>query len=138
VSGVLWLWPTTASDSSAARGVRAVGDLRYTPYYGNTNVEVGAFTVRAEATGAELRRETDPVYPPILVTARRGVYEGKRWAEITLWNGSVANARDGTIVTDGAGYVFLVTERSANGFAGRWGPAGIVATDSGYFCATRL
>jgi hypothetical protein len=138
VSGVLWLWPSSAADSSVARGVRAVGDPAVMPYYGNTNINVDSFKASPETSQAYVRQHTDPVYPPVLVTFMRGEYEGKPRAELTLWYGSLANARDGRIGLDGAGYDFHVTEQSERGFSGRWGPAGIVATDTGYFCARRI
>jgi hypothetical protein len=48
-----------------------------------------------------------------------------------------ANVRDGTMGLDGAGFVLDVLQMGSDGFAGRWGPAGIIGTEEGYFCASR-
>ena len=139
VTGVLWLWPTSSKDSSVRRGRRAAaGDTVRRPLFGVTNIDVYDVTAAGPTDEPTLRRRTDPVYPEVLVGAERGVYQGKAWSDVVLWIGSVMNSRDGSMWLDGAGYHFIVTARDSTGFRGVWGAAGIVETDTGYFCAERV
>jgi len=135
VRGVLWLWPTSSRDSSVRTGRRAVaGDTARHPLFGATDLRLWDVTRRGPSDERRLRARTDPVYPQVM--AMDGV--GFRSEEASLWVESVANMRDGSVMLDGAGYLLLVTAHDSAGFRGRWGPAGIVRTESGYFCARRL
>jgi hypothetical protein len=115
-----------------------VGDTARTPLFGGIDLDLWELKHRGNTDEATLRARVDTVYPEVLVTDRRGVHEGKPWRDVTLWIGSVVNSRDGTMALDGAGYDVSMTGTNASGFVGRWGPAGIARTDTGYFCATRM
>jgi hypothetical protein len=139
VTGTLWLWRSTSLDSSLKTGKRvAAGDTSHDPLYGATDVQMSTLTRSGESDEAALRQRTDPVYPEILVTQFGGISRGKEWSEVQMWIGSLANARDGSDGLDGAGYSLYITEKDSTGFRGRWGRAGIVMTDTGYYCATRI
>jgi hypothetical protein len=139
VAGVLWLWPSSAADSSprTRKGV-APGDTIVHPYYGASDLDLWSLKRKGPSGEAELRSRIDPVYPEILVTVRGGPSQSNTvWKSITMWIGSVTNARDGSLGLDGAGFALHILEITSTGFKGRWGPAGIVQTEEGYFCAIR-
>jgi hypothetical protein len=139
VVGVLWLWRSSAADSSSETGKHvAPGDTVNHPYFGATNLGLWDLTAAPLQDEATVRARVDPVYPQVLF-AVRGWPPGEytKWKELTIWIESIGNRRDGTMGLDGAGFVLDVVRLRPNGFDGRWGPAGIVGTDTGYFCATR-
>ena len=138
VSGVLWLWRSSPADSSPSTGKRALAsDTIQHPYYGATDLDLWEFTRQGSGTEAALKARIDPVYPEVLVGVRGGLPTNKVWKEVSLWIDSIGNRRDGGLGLDGAGFVLYLAEVGRTGFRGRWGPAGIVLTDKGYFCATR-
>jgi hypothetical protein len=140
VVGVLWLWRGSAADSSLQSGKRvAPEDTVSHPYFGATNLNLRDLTATPPADEASTRAAIDPVYPQVLMEVRGwppGIYT--TWKELTLWIESIANRRDGTLGLDGAGFVLDAVRLRADGFDGRWGPAGIIGSDTGYFCATRI
>ena len=139
VVGVLWLWPSSAADSSprTRKGV-APGDTIVHPYYGASDLDLWSLKRKGPSGQGELRSRIDPVYPEILVRVRGGPSQSNTvWKSLTMWIESVGNARDGSLGLDGAGFAFDILEITSSGFKGRWGPAGIVQTEKGYFCATR-
>ena len=140
VVGALWLWRSSATDSSPQTGKRvAPGDTVGHPYFGATNLNLWDLTTTPLQDEATLRARLDPVYPQVLLRVRGwppGVYT--TWKELTLWIESIGNRRDGTLGLDGAGFVLDAVRLRPDGFDGWWGPAGIVGSDTGYFCATRL
>ena len=139
VTGVLWLWPSSAADSSprTRKGV-APDDTLKNPYYGASDLDLWSLTRKGPSAEAELRSRIDPVYPEILVRVRGGPSQSNTaWKSLTMWIESVVNARDGSLGLDGAGFALEILVISSSGFKGRWGPAGIVQTEAGYFCATR-
>jgi hypothetical protein len=138
VSGPLWLWPTSVSDSSPRTGKRAVAtDTLRTPFYGATDVNfdaVGAPVFRhgpSDPTPSPDSR--DPVYPGVLVFAgnRPGNSVG---ASATLVIGTLSNMRDGLISGDGEGIGLWVRAFDENAFVGDWSEWGIVRGGRGYFC----
>ena len=85
---------------------RAVpGDTTRKLYFGTTEVDLDAAEVHAgdfwRNLGAVSRASVDPVYPPILGLALRGVYQGQPRLDFTLSLGSIGNRRDGVIALDG-------------------------------------
>jgi hypothetical protein len=139
VSGVLWLWRSSPADSSSRTGKRALAsDTLQHPFYGATDIDLWHLKTQNPHTEAELKALIDPVYPPILVGVRGGLPTNRVWKEISLWIDAVLNRRDGGLGLDGAGFVLDLSELGPTGFRGHWGPAGIVQTDNGWFCATRL
>jgi len=140
VVGRLWLWRSSAADSSPRTGKHAApGDTVRHPYFGATNLDLWELTTRRQEDEAAARARVDPIYPQVLFSVR-GWPPGKytTWKELTIWIESIGNLRDGSMALDGAGFVFDVTHLRDDGFDGHWGPAGIVQTDTGYFCATAL
>ncbi|HKU61041.1 MAG TPA: hypothetical protein VJQ44_07495 [Gemmatimonadales bacterium] len=139
VTGRLWLWRSSAADSSPKTGKHAApGDTVGHPYFGATNLDLWELTTRGLEDEATARARVDPIYPQVLLSVRGwppGEYT--TWKELTIWIESVGNLRDGSMALDGAGFVLDVLRLRDDGFDGRWGPAGIVQTDTGYFCARR-
>ena len=139
VTGILQLWATSSADSSPSTGKRAAaGDTVRIPLFGATNLDLYRFRVGEPSDEASLRERTDPVFPQVMATTTGGVIDGQAWSTFTFWVGSVVNRRDGVMALDGAGHHFTIFERDATGFRGTFGPAGIVQTESGYFCARRI
>jgi hypothetical protein len=140
IVGALWLWRSSATDSSRQTGKHvAPGDTVRHPYFGATNLNLWDLTATALQDEAAIRGRIDPVYPQVLLRVRgwpSGVYT--TWKELTLWIESIGNRRDGTLGLDGAGFALDAVRLRPDGFDGRWGPAGIVSSDTGYFCATRV
>jgi hypothetical protein len=138
VSGVLWLWRSSPADSSPSTGKRALAsDSARHPYYGATDLDLWHLKRQGPATEAALKAQTDPVYPEVLVGISGGPPADTVWKGVSLWIESVGNRRDGGLGLDGAGFVLQLSELRDTGFSGHWGPAGIVQTEEGYFCATR-
>jgi hypothetical protein len=137
--GTLWLWPSASTDSSPKAGKHVPpNDTVEHPYFGATDLNLWDMTRSGASDEKSLRTRTDPVYPQVLVEVRgwpTGTYS--KWKEVSLWIESVANVRDGTVGLDGAGFILDAAQIDSGGFAGRWGPAGIVGTEKGYFCASR-
>ncbi len=137
--GWLYLWRTSSLDSSVATGKHATpGDTTRALYFGTTDVDLDA----AEAVPGVFifpnppdREDIDPVYPDILGVVRRGVDEGRPWAEFVLLVWTINNRRDGRHGNDGAGVGLSVERVDSTGLFGDWGAWGIVMTGSGYFCA---
>lgn len=139
VAGGLWLWRGSAADSSPRTRKRVAPDDTVShPYYGATNLDLWDLKRKGPANEAVLKSGIDPVYPQVLVEVLRGPAPSNAvWKSITLWIGSAANARDGSQGLDGAGFALDVVAIGPSGFRGHWGPAGIVRTEKGYFCAVR-
>ena len=137
--GRLWLWQSSPADSSPKTGKHAApGDTVGHPYFGATTLDFWELTTRRQEDEAAARARVDPIYPQVLFSVRGwppGEYT--TWKELTIWIESIGNLRDGSMGLDGAGFVLDVVRLREDGFDGRWGPAGIVQTDTGYFCATR-
>jgi hypothetical protein len=133
----LFLWKTSMRDSSIRqRKSPAPGDTLAHPLYGVMVRDSGEFNgERIE----QLRRAIDPVYPPVLLTARIGNHDqsGDRfWTVLEIDTSD--NRRDGVIVTDGVGIGAYVREANQREFRGTFGPWGIVETDRGHYCARRV
>jgi hypothetical protein len=137
--GTLWLWRSSAADSSPRTGkLAAPGDTVSHPYFGATNLDLWELTTRRLEDEATARARVDPIYPQVLFSVRGWPPgEDPAWKELTIWIESIGNVRDGSMGLDGAGFVLDVVRLRNDSFDGRWGPAGIVQTDTGYFCATR-
>jgi hypothetical protein len=139
VTGVLWLWPASTSDSSPTRGARAMArDTALVRLYGATDIRIEEMRREGPADEAGLRDRTDPVFPDLLVTQSASAGPQSFLAEPALWYRSESNDRARGPGLDGSGYLFRVTEADASGFRGRFGPAGLGVTDTGHFCARRL
>ena len=129
--GRLWLAKTSATDRSPRTGrLPARVDTLDMPLYGAASVDFGAV---AALLGEETPTSVDPIYPGVLAFAFR--HDSPMPQRVTLLIGSIGNVRDGTIGLDGSGIALEVLSVTEHGFAGTWGPAGIVVNGSGYFCA---
>ena len=132
----LWLWRTSPSDSSiTSPGVRPAPNdtLRY-PLF-------GAIAARNSTlgTGDALRRSTDPIIPPVLLFVGRPIDPSHRtrpWLVLFVETGETREP--GIEHLDGSGIGVHLDHLWPEGFAGSYGPWGIVGTDSGYVCARRV
>jgi len=141
-TGWLYLWRTSERDSSVATGQRAVpGDTARVLYFGTTDLDLDATEAYAgdpwKLPVPPTRASVDPVYPPILGTMRRRIYQGREWLDFTLAVGSIGNARDGSYANDGGGIALNVQRIDRRGVFGYWDQCGIIQTGRGYFCALR-
>jgi hypothetical protein len=135
---MLQLWPTSSADSSPATGERPrAGDTRRFPLFGATNLDLYKFRVEESSAEVNDRARTDPLYPKVMATVSGNVIGGRQRSTLALWIASSMN-RGGVDVRDGAGHHFTVLVQDTSGLRGTWEPAGIVLTDSGYFCARRV
>jgi hypothetical protein len=133
----LFLWRTSMHDSSTRQHKSpAPADTVTHPLYGVMVRDSGDFSSeRIE----HLRREIDPVYPPVLMSAPVGNVEqpGARFWTVLQIDAS-DNRRDGVIVTDGVGIGAYVREANETEFRGTFGPWGIAETEHGHYCARRV
>jgi hypothetical protein len=133
----LLLWPTSIRDSSIRRHKSPVpGDTARHPLYGVMVRDTGKFS---SARIARLRAGVDPIYPPVLLIAmliKNPPMPARYWTVLVI--GTVANRRDGVLVTDGGGLGMWVRDSDTNGFRGTFGPFGIVSDDNGHYCAQRV
>jgi hypothetical protein len=88
---------------------------------------------------AAVRAAVDPVYPPVLVHSLASrTHDGQRKRSLFMLFGVQGNRRDGVGVLDGGGEVLWIDSADSDAFRGTFGPGGMVASDTGYFCATRV
>lgn len=132
----LWLWLTSPSDTSPERpGVRpAPGDtLRY-PLFGAILPNKASPT-----TGDSLRRETDPIFPPVLAFTgwSRDTTPGSGPPLVLLF-GTVTDRQPNVPTADGAGVGVWLDHAGPDGLAGAYDRWGIAVTDSGFLCARRV
>jgi hypothetical protein len=125
------LTKTAVTDRSPRTGrTPPTADTVLIPLYGAVSID---FDAVAALLGDNSPTSVDPIYPGVLafnLHNRSAPYRGP-----TLLIGSIGNTRDGMIGLDGSGIALEVLSVSDHGFAGTWGPAGIVVNGSGYFCA---
>jgi hypothetical protein len=133
----LFLWKTSMLDSSPKAHSRpAPGDTDLHPVYGVMVPDKGVFT---PSRIAQLRAGIDPIYPPVLLLARRSTSSQvppRDWTVLLL--GTVGNRRDDVMILDGAGLGMWVREATADEFKGIFEPWGIIVDDRGHFCARRV
>jgi hypothetical protein len=138
VSGQLWLWHTSATDSSPRTGKRAVDtDTVRMPFYGATRLNfeaVGAPVFRPGSSDPTPAADSrDPVYPGVVVFAGNEPGDSVP-ASATLVIGSLSNMRDGLEGLDGAGIGLWVRSADNHKLVGDWSEWGIVRGGRGYFC----
>ena len=126
----LWLWPTLSTDSTLT-----LPRIRPNPNDTLRYPLWGTMTPRSTELSAEdsLRRVTDPVSPPVLLMA-----PFVRGDPPTLLVGTVTTRRPNVMAFDGAGVGLWLSRADGRGLAGDYRPYGIVVTDSGFACASRV
>ena len=133
----LFLWPTSMSDSSIRRHKSPTpGDTAIHPLYGVMVPDTGLFS---PARIAQLRSGVDPIYPPVLLitmVSKNPRMPARYWTVLVI--GTVANRRDGVMLTDGAGLGMWVRDSEPSGFRGTFSPFGIGSDDKGHYCAQRV
>jgi len=131
----LWLWPTSSQDSTPVRGgTRATaGDTTDYPLFGTVTPETVPF-----AKADSLRADTDPIYPTVLMLARRGGVATPDSTTFILLVRTVSNRDRRLIINDGGGDAVDLDRVGRSGFAGPYGPWGIAMLDTGTACAIRL
>jgi hypothetical protein len=131
----LFLWQTSMRDSSSRAHLRpAPNDTVAHPLYGVMVLDSGEFDKKRIQ---QLRSNTDPIYPPVLLLAGPMQSIGVGAAGVLLLE-TAGNRRDGVRSVDGTGMGMRVTQANANGFRGTFERWGIALTDKGHFCAFRF
>jgi hypothetical protein len=99
-------------------------------YFGTTDIDLEAAEGYTQdfrpAVGTPTRASLDPIHPPILGIAHRGVDEKGPWLWFVFAIGSLGNYRDGRGGLDGMGVGLTVQRVTSAGLFGNWGPFGIV------------
>lgn len=140
-TGLLYLWRTSSRDSSAngARPLRE--DSTRTMYFGTIDIDLDSAEWFMEFRWPKpinpTRDSVDPIHPPMVGFAFRGVDEIGPWLWFMLGVGNRGNHRDSGGSLDGLGVGLTVERVDTRGLFGNWGPFGIAKTGSGYFCAYR-
>jgi hypothetical protein len=112
-------------------------DTVESPLYGATDVALES--VGAPMMGDTIApgpQSTDPIYPGVRVLIQNWQYDQPKLPIILV--GTLSNLRNGQMWLDGGGIGLFVTVNRGSTLGGRWGPWGIMANGSGYFCATAI
>jgi hypothetical protein len=140
--GSLSLWRTSPNDSSSSGRRPRQPDDRSSVYFGATDIDAEAAELftgsRWQRMSNPKKSDVDPIAPPVLGEALRGVAEGQAWQEFFLKIGTSSNDRSQGPVLDGVGAALNVRRITPRGFFGVWDRYGIVKTGRGYFCALRV
>jgi len=141
LTGYLYLWRTSPSDSNAKGQKPPASDAARSFYIGTTDLNLEAadadFTGFWRKVHDPKRSDLDPIHPPILGIVHRGSDGNNPWLLFSLAIGTLMNGRDGGDGLDGFGVVLDVKRIDSRGFSGIWDRAGMVQTGRGYFCAYR-
>jgi hypothetical protein len=125
VTSRLWLWPTSARDTTSQPVFRRIDhDTLKFPLYGTIQ------PLDKRDREDDLRASIDPIFPPILIVASKGVPE--------MLYGTANNRRDGGLALDGGGSSYSITSLDPNGFRGRFNAYGIIVEPEGHYCAVRV
>jgi hypothetical protein len=136
--GRLWLTASSAADQSPRTGERVPkSDTVEGPLYGATDVPLSSVGApMMDDTIAPKPQSTDPIYPGVRVLIQNWQFDRPKRPVILI--GTLSNLRNGRHFSDGGGIGLFVTTNRGSTFSGDWGPWGIMANGSGYFCATAL